>query len=86
MFWFDRFTKTYRYVFFDASGWALELPPAEWNEPTRTMAWKSSLLNPTSYAATVTFKDGDTMHWKSLWKNWHGAVILELEGTSTRRK
>jgi hypothetical protein len=27
MFWFDAITKTYRFVIFDAKGFALELPP-----------------------------------------------------------
>ena len=26
-FWFDRFTMTYHFVYFDASGFAVELPP-----------------------------------------------------------
>ena len=86
MYWFDRFTKTYRFVLFDASGLAVELPPPVWHESTQTMEWKSGLLAPTSYTAQVTFKDRDTMRWKSLWKSWNGSVILDLEGVSTRRK
>jgi hypothetical protein len=86
MFWFDRFTKTYRYVIFDASGLAVELPPPAWNDSTQTMEWKSGLFAPFSYTAHVTFTDRDTIRWKSLWKDWKGTAILDLEGTSTRRK
>lgn len=86
MFWFDRFTKSYRFHIFDASGLAVELPPPTWNENTQTMEWKSGLFAPFSYTAYVTFKDRDTIQWTSLWKDWKGTVILYLEGTSTRRK
>lgn len=86
MLWFDRITKTYRFMIFDASGVAVELPPPTWSESTQTMEWKSGLFAPTSYTAHVTFKDRDTIRWKSLWKNWNGRVLLELEGTSIRRK
>ncbi len=85
MVWFDRITKTYRFVIFDASGLAVELPPPTWSENTQTMEWKSGLFAPTSYTANVTFKDRDTIQWKSLWKNWNGKVILELEGVSIRK-
>jgi len=86
MVWFDTLTKNYRFVIFDASGGAVELPPPAWDEATQTMEWKSSRLAPFSYAAYVTFKDRDTIQWGSLWKNWNGAVILDLDGVSIRRK
>ena len=86
MFWFDVFTKTYRYVIFDATGYGLELPPPTWNESTQTMEWRSGRFSPTSYIASASFPDPDTIRWKSLWKDWKGAPILELEGVSIRRK
>jgi len=86
MFWFDLLTKTYRWVIFDASGFAFELPPPTWNEGTQTMEWKSGAFAPTSYSGYATFKDRDTIRWKSLWKDWKGTVILDMEGTSVRRK
>jgi hypothetical protein len=84
--WFDLFTKTYRFVIFDASGLAVELPPPAWNEQTQTMQWKSGALTPTSYTGQATFKDRNTIQWKSLWKDWKGRVLLDLEGTSIRRQ
>ena len=86
MFWFDVFTKTYRFVIFDAAGFGLELPPPTWNESTQTMEWKTGSFSPTSYTAHATFPDRDTIRWKSLWKDWKGTAILELEGVSTRRR
>ena len=86
MLWFDVFTKSYRFIVFDANGFALELPPPTWNEATQTMEWKSGSLSPTSYTAHATFPDADTIRWKSSWKDWKGTPILELEGVSTRRK
>jgi len=86
MFWFDRLTKTYRFVMFDALGLAVELPPPTWNESSQTMEWKSGLFTPLSYTGYATFKDPDTIAWKSLLKDWKGTVILDLEGTSVRRK
>ena len=85
MFWFDIVTKTYRLVIYDAAGFSVELPPPTWNEASQTMEWKSGSLAPTSYAATATFPDANTIRWKSLWKDWKGTPILELEGVSSRR-
>jgi hypothetical protein len=86
IFWFDMLTKTYRLVIFDASGLAVELPPPTWSNSTQTMEWKSNLLAPTSYTGYATFKDQDTIQWKSLLKDWKGTVILDIEGKSIRRK
>ncbi|MGH8663776.1 MAG: DUF1579 family protein [Burkholderiales bacterium] len=86
MFWFDVFTKSYRYVIFDATGYGLELPPPTWNESTQTMEWKSGRFSPASYEAHAHFRDPDTIQWKSLWKDWKGAPLIELEGVSVRRK
>jgi hypothetical protein len=86
MFWYDVFTKSYRYVIFDAAGYGLELPPPTWNEATQTMEWKSKGFAPSSYEAHAHFPDPDTIRWKSLWKDWKGAPLIELEGTSVRRK
>jgi hypothetical protein len=86
MFWHDSFTKNYRFVIFDTKGFAVELPPPTWSEGTQTMEWKSSILSPLSYAGYATFTDRNTIRWKSLWKDWKGTIILDLEGTSIRRK
>jgi hypothetical protein len=86
MFWYDVFTKTYRFMYFDSLGLAVELPPPIWSENTQTMEWKASLFAPVSYAALATFTDPNTIRWKSLWKDWKGTAILDLEGTSFRRK
>ena len=86
MFWFDMLTKTYRFVIYDASGLAIELPPATWSDNTQTMEWKSGLFMPISYTGYATFKDRDMIRWKSLFKDWKGTVLLDLEGTSVRRK
>jgi hypothetical protein len=86
MFWFDAATKTYRWVYFDTAGYAVELPPPSWNEAAQTMEWKSGTFSPASYSARATFKDADTIEWRSLWKDWKGTSILELEGVSRRRK
>lgn len=50
------------------------------------MEWKSGLLTRVSYTGHAIFKDRDTIQWKSLWKDWKGRFILDLEGTSTRRR
>ena len=86
MFWYDILTKTYRFVIYDASGLAVVLPPPAWRESTQTMEWNSGFFEPLSYTGHATFTDPDTIRWKSLWKDWKGTVILDLEGTSIRRK
>jgi len=86
MLWYDMLTKTYRFVIYDASGLAVELPPPTWIEGTQTMEWKGSLFAPLSYTGYATFTDRNTIRWKSLWKDWKGTIIMDLEGTSIRRK
>jgi hypothetical protein len=86
MFWYDIVTKTYRFVIYDSSGLAVILPSPLWRESTQTMEWNSGFFEPLSYTGYATFTDRDTMRWKSLWKDWKGTVILDLEGTSIRRK
>lgn len=85
MFWFDPFMKSYRWVLFDLF-FAVELPAPTWSETTQTMEWEAGFFAPIAYTAHVTFKDPDTIEWKSLLKDWKGTVILDLEGTSVRRK
>jgi hypothetical protein len=65
IFWFDMLTKTYRFLIFDGSDLAVELPPPVWNEKTQTMEWKSGRLPPVSYTGHAIFKDRDTIQWKS---------------------
>jgi hypothetical protein len=55
MFWFNVPTKTYRWVYFDTAGYAVELPPPTWNEARQTMEWESGTFSPTSYSARATF-------------------------------
>ena len=86
MFWYDILTKTYRFVIYDSSGLAVILPPPVWRESTQTMEWNSGFFEPLSYTGYATFTDPHTIRWKSLWKDWKGTVILDLEGTSIRRK
>jgi hypothetical protein len=86
MFWYDMLTKSYRFVIFDATGLAVELPPPTWSESTQTMEWNSGLLSPLFYRGYATFTDPNTIRWKSLWKDWKGTIIMDLEGTSIRRK
>jgi hypothetical protein len=86
MIWYDINTKVYRFVIFDSTAFAVELPPPTWNEGTQTMEWKSGLFSSVSFTGRVTFTDRDTMRWKSVLKDWKGTVVLDLEGTSIRRK
>ena len=70
--WFDMLTKTDRFVIFDVSGLAVELPLPVWNEKTQTMKWKSGLLTPVSYTGHAIFKDRDTIQWKSSMEGLEG--------------
>ena len=84
MFWFDIFTKRYRYVIFDAAGYGLELPPPTWDEATQTMDWRTGLFAPIDYTGQTRFVDPDHIDWSSELKDWKGTVILKLQGTSKR--
>ncbi|WP_153146059.1 DUF1579 family protein [Dechloromonas sp. H13] len=86
MVWFDINTKNYRFVIFDSNGIAVELPPPTWSESTQTMEWRGGLLSPVAYTGYATFTDPGTIRWKSLLKDWKGTVIVDIEGTSVRRK
>ena len=52
----------------------------------RLLEWTSGFFAPVSYTGYATFADRDTIRWKSLLKDWKGTVVLDLEGTSIRRK
>jgi hypothetical protein len=84
--WFDARTKAYVFVIYDATGLAAQLPPPTWSEKTQTMEWKASALSPVKYSGYSTFVNPDTIRWKALWQDWKGTVLLDLEGTSVRRK
>lgn len=86
MVWYDVITKSYRYVIFDAAGFAVEAPPPTWHEGTQTMEWTSSFFAPVSYKGHATFSDRDTIRWKSLLKDWTGTVVFDWQGVSLRRK
>ena len=86
MIWFDILTKSYRFVIYDSSGLAVMLPPPKWNEATQTMEWKSGMFDPVSYNGYANFNSPDTIVWKSLWKDWKGTVILDIDGTSVRKR
>jgi hypothetical protein len=84
--WYDVFTKSIRFVIFDSAGFAIELPPPTWDEKTQTMEWDTGLLSPVKYTGRTTFPNKDTMQWNAVLKDWKGTVIVDVEGTSIRRK
>jgi hypothetical protein len=86
MVWFDMLTKSYHWVIFDASGLVADLPPPTWSDEAQTMEWKSGIFSPLSYTGYAKFTEPDTIQWAARWKDWKGTVILDIEGTSTRRK
>ncbi len=86
MMWFDAMTKNYRFVIYDSSGMAIELPPPKWDADKQTMTWESSLFAPVSYEGYNTFINPDTIEWKSVLKDWTGKVYLDMEGISIRKK
>ena len=53
----DGNTKSYRFVIFDATAIAVELPPPTWNESTQTMEWKGGLFTPVRYTGHATFTE-----------------------------
>ena len=86
MIWYDVIFKTYRFLIFDSTGLAVELPPPTWDEKTQTMEWKSSLFSQFRYTGRTTFLNKDTIQWNGVLKDWKGTVIVDVEGTSIRRK
>lgn len=83
---YDQRIGAYRFWTFDSTSFASELPPAEWQESTRTMKWSSGFFNPLRFESRVTFIDDDTINWQVLLKDWKGTVIYAMDGTSIRRK
>ena len=83
---YDPQLNAYRFWSFDSSGLAFELIPAHWDEASRTMKWDGGLFSPVSITGRVQFVDDDTIRWSSLLKDWKRTVILDVEGTSTRRR
>ncbi len=83
---YDQRIGAYRFWTFDSTSFASELPPAEWEESTRTMKWSSGFFNPLRFESRVTFIDDDTINWQVLLKDWKGTVIYAIDGISIRRK
>ncbi len=83
---YDQRIGAYRFWTFDSTSFASELPPAEWEQSTRTMKWSSGFFNPLRFQSRVRFIDDDTMHWQVLLKDWKGTVIFDMDGTSIRRR
>ena len=82
----DPFGKVHRSVICNSTLIVAVLPALIWHEAKQTMEWKSKSLEPINYTGYVKFINKDTMKWTTLGKAWKGTVILDLEGTSKRRK
>ncbi len=83
---YDPQMRAYRFWSFESTGFAFELIPAHWNQDTRTMEWDGGLFSPVAITGRVQFIDDDTIHWSTLLRDWKGTVILDMEGTSIRRR
>ena len=68
------------------AGLAVELPPSTWDEKTQTMEWNAGLFSPVKYTGRTTFPNKDTIQWSAVLKDFKGTVIVDVEGTSIRRK
>mgnify|MGYP003693861973 CR=1 FL=1 len=79
-------TKGYSLWIFSSTGIPLYLSRGEWNESTRTMSWKSSATDQTSYTSRCTFEAADTLRCISQVKNFSGAVVVDIESVGVRRR
>ncbi len=83
---YDPATKFYRFWIFNSLGTTIEFPLGTWDEKTQSMEWKSPAQWDLSFFARWTFPDKNTRRWTALLKDWKGNVLLDVDGTATRRK
>jgi uncharacterized protein DUF1579 len=83
---FDPATKFYRFWIFNSLGVSIEFPRGTWDEKTQSMEWRSPPQSDLSFFARWTFPDKNTRRWTGLLKDWKGTVLLDMDGTATRRR
>ena len=83
---YDPATKVYRFWIFNSLGTSIEFPRGTWDEKTQSMEWKNPAQSNLSFLARWTFPDKNTRRWTALVKDWKGSVLLDVDGTATRRK
>lgn len=83
---YDAAAGGYRLWVFNSKGTAVELPSGTWDEQTRSMSWKSGPNADVSFSGRWTFPDANTRRWTARLSDWKGKVLLDAEGTCTRRK
>ena len=71
---------------FSSSGLVLYLPRGEWDEATRTMAWKNAPTDPILYTTRCTFESAATLRCSVQVKNLAGKVTIESESVAQRRR
>jgi hypothetical protein len=90
MIWYDLNKKAYRFMIFDSTsgpgGEGAELPPATWNEKTQTMEWDTRIFPFGGYTGYLRFLNNDMIQWNGVFKDWSHRIIVDVDGTSIRRK
>jgi hypothetical protein len=71
---------------FASSGLALQLGRGEWDEATRTMAWKNAPTDPVLYVTRCTFESASTLRCSGQVKTLAGKVMIDSESVAVRRK
>jgi peroxiredoxin len=81
----DAALKTYRFWYFDSEGLTSEAT-GKWDEKKRTLTWTSTYEGGSTATSVWKFVDDDTFTWDLLAKDKAGKVLLDMSGTSKRKK
>jgi hypothetical protein len=85
IFTYDPQARTYPLWIFYSSGFVAYLQHGEWNESSRTMAWKSAAADPIQFTSRCTFENATTLRCATQVKDGKGGVAVDQESVAVRR-
>jgi hypothetical protein len=86
MFTYDLQSRNYPLWIFYSSGFVAYLQRGEWDESSRTMAWKSAALDPIQFTSRCTFENASRLRCSTHVKDGKGGIALEHESVALRRR
>lgn len=84
---YDTQSNVFRSWYFDSNG---TLPRGEltgqWDEDTKTLTFTGSEPNEVTCTSSLRLVSPDRAEWQGVWRDKSGSIVMEMEGTSARRK
>jgi hypothetical protein len=86
MFGYTAPSRTYPLWIFTSDGYVAQLQRGEWNEASRTMAWRSAALDQIQYTSRCTFESATTLRCTTQVNDGKGGLAIDQESVSQRRR